>query len=470
MIKQRQCHRLFRYRIIKLLWRANRNAIYFIPVEHHMTRISIRTGVWHGDVLMDLEMPAAWDVQVFSPATPPPLSSGEIADLLDRPIGQAPLTDLCRGKSRPLIIVDDMNRPTPVSAIMPLLLKRICAAGIPLGNITILMATGTHGKPGPDAFAKKVGREALACRLLVHDCFRDVEKIGVTSRGTTVFANRAIRQSDIVIGVGGIYPNHTAGFGGGSKLALGVLGISTIYRLHYCHQAVHWGDRNTGTGFRKELDEIARLIGMRTNISAIIDADRRIIRMYCGDQSKYFSEAVSYYAETFGVANRDGADVVISNTYPNDLSLTFARMKGFVPLTNCRSGVSRIAVASCNEGVGFHNIWPFVNVPRMHKLKHFARVLSVLPFEEVKTKAFRVLKGKLSAKTPERSDPLHPVWLYKTGNHAVLPENIPGMRLATDWQQITEAVTREQGDRRNLKVAVYPCAFLQVLKDPGLPE
>jgi nickel-dependent lactate racemase len=438
-----------------------------------MKSIPLRTGVWYGDELVELPIPAGWDVQLLSPATPPPLACADIEALLDRPIGQASVTELCRGKSRPLIIVDDMNRPTPVSAIMPFLLKRICAAGIPLENITILMATGSHGAPGPDCFEKKVGKEALGCRLLVHDCFRDVEKIGVTSRGTPVFVNKALRQSDFIMAIGGIYPNGTAGFGGGAKLALGVSGIRSIYHLHYCNQAIAYGDSSVWTGFRKELDEFARMIGIHTYISAIIDAQRNIIKMYCGDQSKYFGEAASYCATTFGVPFSEGADVVISNSYPNDLSLTFANEKGFVPLRGCRRGVSRIGVAACNEGVGLHNIWPFMDEPPLHKLKHAARVLSVLPFSEVKDKVFRAVQRKLSVqqKTPSTSPepllPMHPIWLYKTGNHTQLPQNLPGMRLATDWRQLTEAVTREQGGRPNLNVAVYPCAFLQVLKDPA---
>jgi hypothetical protein len=294
-----------------------------------------------------------------------------------------------------------------------------------------------------------------------------VEKIGRTSYGTPVWVNKAVKDSDVVIGVGGIYPNHTAGFGGGSKLALGILGIDSRYHLHFRHKGIFWGDINTDITFRRELDEIAKLIGMDTTISLIIDADRNIIKMYSGDQRQYFSEAVSFYHELFCTAKPESADVVISNTYPNDLSLTFARMKGFVPLSCCGKGVSKIAIASCNEGLGLHNIWPFINVPRFQKVKHYWRLLSVMSLGKIIGKIFRkicrVLQRVPRSQLSDDLKPLNPVWLYRTGDDVEkLPTCVPGINITSDWSEILEAVSKEQSNRENLKVLVYPCAFLQL--------
>jgi nickel-dependent lactate racemase len=435
------------------------------------SKISIKTGVWYGDALIDLPVPSGWEVKVLWPATPPPLTTEEMAVILEQPVGRVSVRELCKGKSRPLIIVDDLNRPTPVSEIMPLLIRDICAADIDPGNITILMATGTHGRPRSDDILKKVGKEAAQCRLLIHDCFADVVKIGATTCGTPVFVNKAIMESDAVIGVGGIYPNHTAGFGGGSKLAVGVLGIRTIYHLHFRNKAINWGNTNIDNKFRMELDEIAEMIGMEMNVSLIIDANRNIIKIYCGDQRKYFPEAVSFYHKTFGAPQPDDdVDVVISNAYPNDLSLIFARMKGFVPLNNCRRSASRISIASCNEGLGLHHIWPFVNVPRFHKVRHVLRVLSVLSVRDIINKMHRILRRALMSRfKPQGADngkPSNPVWLYRTGDQAVkLPHKVPGINITSEWREIIEAVSKEQPKQDNLRVLVYPCSFLQVIKD-----
>ena len=96
-----------------------------------------RTGAWHGEEALFLPFPAGWDVTVLWPRTPPALTDLEIAESLDRPIGQPPIREICRGRSRPLIIVDDLNRPTPVGRVMPLVLEHFRQAGIPAQAVRI---------------------------------------------------------------------------------------------------------------------------------------------------------------------------------------------------------------------------------------------------------------------------------------------------------------------------------------------
>ena len=443
-------------------------------------KVSLKTGAWYGDRRIELPLPSDWDVEVRWPATTPPLSAEELLNTLESPTGTVALTKICQGKARPLIIVDDLNRPTPTDEIMPYVLKMMGAVGIPTEAVKILMATGTHGLPSPDAILKKTGSSAADCQLLIHDCFTNKVRLGVTSYGTPVFVNRAILESDVVIGIGGIYPNYTAGFGGGTKLALGVLGIQTIYHLHFRHKSAGWGNYIEDLDFRRELDEIARMIGMVFNVSLLIDADRRIVKMYCGDPTAYFPRAVVDYQKMFRTQPPGDADVVISNAYPNDCSLTFARMKGFLPLNHCRPGCSRIAIAACSEGLGLHNIWPFVNVPPHHRLKHRFRRLSVLTFKEILAKILakglhatqRLLSSRdqdtLDQNAPDTGEykPASPVWLYQAGAPETnLPADVPGIRITSDWEKIVVAVQQEQSKRGRIKVLVYPCAFLQLLKE-----
>lgn len=437
--------------------------------------VSLRTGAWYGDTDIRLDVPANWEVNVVSPKTPPPLDEREIVDRFEHPVGQPSFRRMCEGKSRPVIIVDDLNRPTPVARIMPVLLQHFRNAGIPAQNVTVVMATGTHGRPFPDAMSKKIGDEAASsCRLLIHDCFRNVKRIGRTTFGSPVFVNQNILESDLVIGVSGIYPNHTAGFGGGSKLALGVLGIRTIYHLHFRHLPAGWGGDTVANPFRRELDEIASMIGMNTVISLLVDSNRQVIQMYCGDQRKYFQNAVEFYRKVYCIQSPPEADVIISNTYPNDLSLTMARMKGFVPLKGSGDGVSRITIASCSEGPGLHNIFPFVNKPPHYRARHMLRRLSVLSLDELSAKSGGYLKRKLwnrirrvpvpgTAAGNNSQHPKNPIWLYRPGNQMEkLPSSAPGIHWSSDWSGIVEAVQKEQAGKDRLRVVVYPCAPLQL--------
>ncbi len=434
--------------------------------------LTLRTGVWVSDERIELPVPTEWEVDVLRPRTPAPLGNDRLEAALDLPLGRPSIEELCKGKSRPVVIVDDLNRPTPVSRILPSVLARIEKAGIPKHRVTIVMATGSHGLPKEDAWVRKIGPEAASsCRLRIHDCFRDARSIGKTRSGTPVSVNRAVLQGDVVMGIGGIYPNRTAGLGGGSKLALGVLGLRTIYALHTRHGMSGWGSSGVDNAFRRDLDEIAEMIGMSLSISVILDGDRNIVRIDCGDSRRYFPDAARYYFETFRTRGPAGADVVISNAYPNDLSLTFARAKGFEPLAGCSPGASRISVASCSDGIGLHNIFPFVNKPRFHRVVHPLRRIACLPPGEAVAKgvekAGRVLAARLRRKATTghqpREGPTHPVWLYRPGDPAVaLPPRIPGVRVASSWPDVVETVRTEQGGRKGLRVTVYPCAFLQI--------
>ena len=212
----------------------------------------MRTGGWYGDRKLVLDFPEEWDLQVFWPLTPPPLSACQIATALEQPVAQQRIRELCRGKKRPLVIVNDLVRPTPASWVMPLLLREFQDAGIQPSDVTVVVGTGTHAGPTREEVEKKIGPQAAkTCRLLVHDHKGDTVNIGRTSFGTPVLVDKALTRGDFLVGIGGVYPNYSGGFGGGSKLALGVLGTRSIEHLHYKHEHPGWGISGVGTHFRQ---------------------------------------------------------------------------------------------------------------------------------------------------------------------------------------------------------------------------
>ena len=442
--------------------------------------ITLQTGAWYGDQPVILKVPETWDITIHNPRSVEPLSDEKILEKLVTPTAQAPLRELCRGKSSPLIIVDDLYRPTPAAKILPYLLSIFQQENIPLSDVTVLMATGAHGPPPADGMRKKIGEKAASsCKTLVHDCFRNVSKVGTTSFGTPVYLNDAVLKSDLVIGIGGVYPNHTAGFGGGSKIVLGVLGVSSISHLHQKHQRSGWGADGINGSFRKDLEEIAVMAKLQMAISIQVNVQREIIQVHCGDPLVYFPEAVRFCKDVFSAPEPHDADVVISNAYPNDLSLALLIIKGLYPLKCCSESATRIVIAACHEGVGLHNIFPYVNIPRFFRIRHITRSFLALPFAQLLQKIVRRLRQALPSSLAfyegceecdgcegEGSAVVHknPIWLYRPGQpSANLPANLPGLQIKPDWNEVIKVVNREQGQGKRLKVAIYPCAFLQNL-------
>lgn len=425
-----------------------------------------RTAVWYGDLPLSISFPPEWEVAFLWPHTPSPLTEDQIAGIVNRPAEYAPIRHLCRGKKRPLVIVDDPNRATPVSKVMPFVLQQFLEAGIPASSVRILVATGTHGVAQNQTVAQKVGPVAASqCQVLIHDSTSpDLVPIGKTSFGTPVRVNREVVNSDFMLGIGGVYPNHTAGFGGGAKLALGVLGFASIKHLHYRHQALGWGSTDTAASFRQDVNEIARMIALSTMISVQVDAQRQIVRMVYGDPARYFDDEVDFSRRTFAAPLPGDADVVLCNTYPNDLSLTFALMKGITPLYHCRPGASRIAVAFCGEGVGRHGLFPLQR--RFQRARHIVRRVRTMTYEDLGRKVRSKLHRSV-AKQPVSSSltAAHPIWLYRPGAHSeALPRQIRDVRTTTSWPEVLEAVRKEQPSGKQLRVVVYPCAPLQSLE------
>jgi nickel-dependent lactate racemase len=400
------------------------------------------------------------------------LTEAEMWERLESPVGQQPIRERCSEKTRPLIIVDDLNRPTPASRILPLLVRQLTDAGVPMRSITILIGAGTHAPPTADAVAKKVGVDLIhSCRVCVHDSNQDVVKLGRTSYGTPILVSREVVNSDFLVGVGGVYPNHTGGFGGGSKAALGVLGLRSIAALHFGHESVGWGSHTTKDTFRRDLDEIAQLIGLETGVFVVTDARRQIVDLASGDIRSLYTQFLMSTKDTFWVPRPDpAARIVISNAYPNDLSLTFARMKGTVPLTVAPTGASRIVVASCEEGLGFHGLFPFMNAPRFHRYRMLQRRIAANlnnPRRLVQKGATR-LAGRIPIRRGERSvasRDRHPTWLYCPSPDALanLPPSIPGIRATSSWSEVVDGVNGEQNDDSPLRTLVYAAAPLQWL-------
>lgn len=430
-----------------------------------MTSVSLRTAAWYGDKQLDLDFPDWCQVTTWRPATPRPLSDEQIRQALDRPVAAPTLSRLAAGKRRPVVIVDDTTRPTPAARVMPYILGELQQAGIPPHHVRVVVATGTHGPPGSEALRGKLGTDVLrSCSVHVHNDMQALVRLGRTSRGTPVYVDREVAAADLVVGVAGIYPQHTVGFGGGTKLVLGVLGRRSIAQLHYGHPS-GGGTYDPDNEFRRDLDEIAEMVGLRWSVSLHVDADREIVRAVSGDPRSYHQGEVEFCLQAYSAPPPGDADVVIANAFPSDVSLTFVHSKGIIPLGKARPGASRICIATCPEGIGRHGLFPFVDIPRFRRERQLARKVLARP-REVPVRAVRKLRRRVrSGRQPATGTSVRrPIWLYAPeGRLGGLPAAAPGMRMLTYWDDVLDAIATEQDTTKPLQVTVYPCAPLQVL-------
>jgi len=439
-----------------------------------MKSVNLRTGVWYDDREITLNFPDDWDVVTYFPQTPSPLTDEQIAAAFANPVNQSPLRVLAAGKKTPVIIVDDLSRPTPVYRLIPFLLKEFEQAGIPSVDVHIVVATGTHGRQDMTALKNKLGQETfIKCRVSVHSDFGKTRLIGKTSHGTPIHLNREIYDADFVVGVSGVYPQYTTGFGGGSKLALGVLGRKSISHLHFGHGSRE-GQYDINNDFRRDLTEISRMIGLDSICTVHSNADVKVIKVTCGDHYSYYPSVAEFSLQRFNAPPPDDADVVIANGYPSDISYTFMR-KGNRPILCAPKSATKIMIGSNPEGVGHHGLYPQGKSDRYLEVKAILdrikimppgiilrKVIKNLPFIKKRTSMPPVSSAKTDY-TEENNDALRFI-LYSPSGVSAGMQKLKEVDIYENWDEILSLISREQSNVDRIRVRIYPCAPLQCIE------
>ena len=139
------------------------------------------------------------------------------------------------------IIVDDLTRPTPVTEILGILLPFLDGKGYARGNVTIVVALGTHPSLTEEQLEKRLGKRVLSShKVLQHNAWQnDLVPVKVAGRDRVVRINPAVAHADLRIGISSILPHPMAGFGGGPKIVFpGVADFDSI-KVHHPKNVLH---------------------------------------------------------------------------------------------------------------------------------------------------------------------------------------------------------------------------------------
>jgi nickel-dependent lactate racemase len=203
-------------------------------------------------------------------------------------------------------------------------------------------------------------RIATTYRVFSHDA-RDlscIERIGRSSRGTPIELNRRYLESDLKVVTGLVEPHFMAGYSGGRKsVAVGLTSVKAIRHLHGTRFLEHPAARNCEliqNPLHAELTEIATTVGTDFCVNVVIDAERRMGDVFCGDIVKAH-EAACNFAEQYCVINTDAPfDIVVTSAAGYPLDTTFYQaIKGLVGALGILSQGGHIVLAAeCSKGLG----------------------------------------------------------------------------------------------------------------------
>jgi nickel-dependent lactate racemase len=271
---------------------------------------------------------------------------------------------MARGKRSAAISVCDITRPAPNREVLPPLLARLEATGIPREGITILIATGLHRPATEDEFREICGEETAARYRVVNHRARELPEhraLGSTVAGTPVYIDDRFVSADLHITLGFVEPHLMLGYSGGRKLiAPGLAAQETIKVLHNPRfmrdpRAVEGSiDDNP---LHRELLEIARMARHDFLVDVALGRGtprRPIAAVFAGDPVRAHRQGVEFVSRVMLETLDSPVDAVITTGAGYPLDLTFYQaVKGITAASHIvKRGGKILLLAACEEGVG----------------------------------------------------------------------------------------------------------------------
>ena len=318
----------------------------------------MRVQLAYGDGQLAVEVPA--DADVIRPrhgrAAKDPVA--ELGRALRAPVSGPPLRQLVPPGSRVAISVCDGTRPQPREPMLRAILGEL-AGIIEPGDVTVLLANGTHRGARPGELADLIGPDLTSSlRVIDHDCRDDDQLIwcGRLGAGVPVWLNRTWVEADVKITTGFVEPHFFAGFSGGPKLvAPGLAGLETILTLHdgarIGDPRATWGSIE-GNPVHDDVRAIAAATGVTFSLDVVLNDEQRIVQAFGGELFAMHAAACELVRQTSIRPVTSAYDVVVTSNsgYPLDQNL-YQAVKGMSAADMVVRPGGLIAIAAeCRDG------------------------------------------------------------------------------------------------------------------------
>jgi nickel-dependent lactate racemase len=305
-------------------------------------------------------IPDQYRVDIIEAAYVPPAEAPEqaVRAALDGLLGGVKWSDF-QGARSVAIAVNDKTRPVPHHQLLPPLLERLAALGIPDQAINFFVAGGTHPLMLPEEYpAILPGGLSERFHVVLHDpeAYGKMVNLGETRRGTPVWVNAAYLQSDLKIVIGNIEPHQFAGFSGGVKsAAIGLAGLKTINRNHslMTDSASLLGEYEDNPT-RQDIEEIGQKMGIHLALNAILNHERQLVHVLAGQPLAVMQAGLPISRRACQATVHQHYGLVLSSPggHPKDINL-YQAQKGLAHAALiARPAGTVILVAACPEGTG----------------------------------------------------------------------------------------------------------------------
>lgn len=237
------------------------------------------------------------------------------------PVQSKTLEDHLSPSDRVVVIVEDMTRASPKKQVLEVLFDALRTQSIPDGNVSVVLALGTHRAPSQEELREVYGKASVdRYEFLNHDCYaRDLVPVGKLKTGKEVRINRRVCEADFRVGVGSIFPHPMNGFGGGGKILFpGVSDFESIreHHLAYSFRAGSELGRIDANPFHEEICTMARLGNLNFIINSVLDHNDHLYDVVCGDPIEAHRAGVHICRDIISRKFEKKADVTVISAFP----------------------------------------------------------------------------------------------------------------------------------------------------------
>ncbi len=318
-------------------------------------------GYYNGQPLT-FDLPDGWDLLAMSEPRDVPAAPNVAALLregLENPVGMAPLSEVIGAlETRTAVIIsEDQTRPSSVGMVAVPLIDELNRLGIGDEDIEVVIGRGTHRAITQEEMRVKLGDSVVSrVKVSVHDPDDkdNLVNVGSTSRGTPCWANRKVVEAGFSVGIGTINPHYFAGYGGGPKIVLpGISGRDTIRDNHVLIREPGTIQGNMeGNPLWEDMLEAARLVGLDMKIDCLLNAEKKIYKLFVGDVDAEQKEAVRALTEVYGAPVPRAADVTITSAFPLETDLIQSGKSILLADDMTKPGGTVILLSACPDGAG----------------------------------------------------------------------------------------------------------------------
>jgi len=317
----------------------------------------VRITVPYGAGIQAAEIDAARLAGIVEPARVEPRDERGVLDAaLASPVNGVTIARFLERAKSVLIVVNDATRPTPTARML-----RHLAPALRGLNVTVAVATGTHGPPTDEELRGILGDPPAIdiARVHVHDC-RDAAahvRLGRTSAGTPVAIDRIVMDAERVLVLSSVEPHYFAGYTGGRKSILPGLAAFEMIEANHSH-AMSDEARPLRLAGNPVHDDMVEAVDMVLDerfyaVMAVLDSSGGIHAAAAGDVHGTLAAVVpaaeSIYAPVVG---RREAVVVAAVSPPLDIDLYQAQKALEHGMLALEDGGTLILVSPCHRGVG----------------------------------------------------------------------------------------------------------------------